>query len=106
MVDSKHQWKAWLYLLPAIILLLIFTVWPIINTVVTSFIYDVNYSMAPVNVEAADDGGYYFYRLGDKNSKNYLVADKNEDGVLELQYATSSKSSSIRASWVKFTMYT
>ncbi len=93
MVDSKHQWKAWLYLLPAIILLLIFTVWPIINTVVTSFIYDVNYSMAHVNVEAADDGGYYFYRLGDKNSKNYLVADKNEDGVLELQYATSSKSS-------------
>ena len=33
MVDSKHQWKAWLYLAPAIILLLIFTVWPIINTV-------------------------------------------------------------------------
>ena len=32
MVDSKHQWKAWLYLLPAIILLLIFTVWPILNT--------------------------------------------------------------------------
>lgn len=27
------KWKAWLYLLPAIILLLIFTVWPIINTV-------------------------------------------------------------------------
>ena len=33
MVDSKHQWKAWLYLSPAIVLLLIFTVWPIINTV-------------------------------------------------------------------------
>ena len=33
MVDSKHQWKAWIYLAPAIILLLIFTVWPIINTV-------------------------------------------------------------------------
>lgn len=33
MVDSKHQWKAWLYLLPAIILLLIFTVWPIFNTI-------------------------------------------------------------------------
>ena len=37
MVDSKYQWKAWLYLLPAIILLLIFTVWPIINTVRMAF---------------------------------------------------------------------
>ena len=33
MVDSKHQWKAWLYLTPAIVLLLVFTVWPIFNTV-------------------------------------------------------------------------
>ena len=37
MVDSKHQWKAWLYLSPAIVLLLIFTVWPIINTVRMAF---------------------------------------------------------------------
>ncbi|MGN0998626.1 MAG: carbohydrate ABC transporter permease [Faecousia sp.] len=33
MVESKQQWKAWLYLSPAILLLLVFTVWPIINTV-------------------------------------------------------------------------
>ena len=33
MVDNKQQWKAWLYLSPAIALLLVFTVWPIINTV-------------------------------------------------------------------------
>ena len=33
MVDSKQQWKAWIYLAPAIILLLVFTVWPIFNTV-------------------------------------------------------------------------
>lgn len=38
MVDSKHQWKAWLYLSPAIILLLVFTVWPIINTVRIAFL--------------------------------------------------------------------
>ena len=37
MVDSKHQWKAWLYLLPAIILLLIFTAWPIVNTLRMAF---------------------------------------------------------------------
>lgn len=33
MVDSRQQWKAWLYLLPALILLAVFTVYPIINTV-------------------------------------------------------------------------
>ena len=33
MVESKHQWKAWLYLLPAIVLLLVFTAYPIVNTV-------------------------------------------------------------------------
>jgi len=33
MVESKQQWKAWIYLAPAIVLLLVFTVWPIINTV-------------------------------------------------------------------------
>ena len=38
MVDNKQQWKAWLYLAPAIILLLIFTVWPIINTVRMAFL--------------------------------------------------------------------
>ena len=37
MVDSKQQWKAWLYLSPAIVLLLVFTVWPIINTVAMAF---------------------------------------------------------------------
>ena len=37
MVESKHSWKAWIYLSPAIVLLLIFTVWPIINTVYMAF---------------------------------------------------------------------
>ena len=40
MVDQKHQWKAWIYLAPAIILLLVFTVWPIINTVRMAFLND------------------------------------------------------------------
>lgn len=38
MVNSKDHWKAWLYLSPAIVLLLIFTVWPIINTVCMSLL--------------------------------------------------------------------
>ena len=37
MVDSKQQWKAWLYLAPALVLLAIFTVWPIFNTTLMAF---------------------------------------------------------------------
>lgn len=38
MVDSKKQWKAWLYLSPVIVLTLVFTVWPIINTLRMAFL--------------------------------------------------------------------
>lgn len=38
MVDNKHQWKAWIYLAPAIVLLLVFTVWPIFNTLRMAFL--------------------------------------------------------------------
>jgi multiple sugar transport system permease protein len=38
MVESKHSWKAWIYLAPAIVLLLIFTVWPIVNTLRMAFL--------------------------------------------------------------------
>ena len=51
MVGSKHPWKAWLYLSPAIILLLIFTVWPIINTVLMAFQNGYNANMAKIGVE-------------------------------------------------------
>ena len=40
MVDSKHEWKAYIYLAPALILLAVFTVWPIINTVRMAFLAD------------------------------------------------------------------
>ena len=42
MGESKHSWKAWIYLAPAIALLLVFTVWPIFNTVRMAFLE--NYS--------------------------------------------------------------
>ena len=53
MVDSKQQWKAWLYLSPAIILLLIFTVWPIINTVRMAFLEGYRGLEAAAGVEFA-----------------------------------------------------
>ena len=51
MVDNRQQWKAWLYLSPAIILLLVFTVWPIINTVLMAFQNGYNANMAKIGVE-------------------------------------------------------
>lgn len=38
MVEGRRQWKAWLYLAPALVMILIFTVWPIINTVRIAFL--------------------------------------------------------------------
>ena len=40
MVENKSQWKAWLYLLPTIVLLLVFTMWPIVNTVRMALLED------------------------------------------------------------------
>ena len=42
MVDNKQQWKAWLYLAPALLLLLVFTVWPIVNTLRMAFLENYN----------------------------------------------------------------
>ena len=90
MVDSKHQWKAWIYLLPAIILLLIFTVWPIINTVVTSFIYNEEYRVANIQVEKiGDEEKYRFYCLEGKTQK-YLHAKEDGSGNVKLVYAGES----------------
>ncbi len=51
MVESKHKWKAWLYLSPALVLLGIFTVWPIINTLLMAF---------SENYKALEAGASYF----------------------------------------------
>lgn len=40
--SAKNQWKAWLYLLPALVILAVFTVWPIFNTVRMSLLKDYN----------------------------------------------------------------
>lgn len=74
MVDSKHQWKAWLYLSPAIVLLLVFTVWPIINTVCLAFQED--YSML-----AAQGGKTFEFGIGNFEKvigyKNFFQILKN-----------------------------
>ena len=66
MVESKHQWKAWLYLSPAIILLLVFTVWPIINTVRIAFLDGYSAQIAAAK-------GEFAFAFGIGNFKKVLV---------------------------------
>ncbi len=42
-MESKNNWKAWLYLAPVIILMAVFTFYPIINTFYISFLKDYDY---------------------------------------------------------------
>lgn len=41
-MESKNNWKAWLYLSPVLVLMAVFTFYPIINTVAVSFMKDYN----------------------------------------------------------------
>lgn len=47
-MDNFDSWKAWIYLLPALLLLLVFTVWPIFNTIRIAFLENYN-SLKAVN---------------------------------------------------------
>ncbi len=76
MVDSKHQWKAWLYLLPAIVLLLVFTVWPIINTVRLSFLEGYN-ALAVLVGEEFNIGLGNFKEVLAGESSDFMVGLKN-----------------------------
>lgn len=76
MVDSKHQWKAWLYLLPAIVLLLVFTVWPIINTVRLSFMEGYN-ALAVLVGEEFNIGLGNFKEVLAGESSDFIIGLKN-----------------------------
>ncbi len=74
MVDSKQQWKAWLYLAPALVLLLVFTVWPIINTIRISLLEGFSY-------QASVGGATFKFGFGNfvevVQYKKFLSALKN-----------------------------
>ena len=74
MVESKHPWKAWLYLAPAIVLLLIFTVWPIINTVRMAFLEGYS-SMSAVGGATFEVGFGNFQKV--LEYKDFLICLKN-----------------------------
>lgn len=79
MVDSKQQWKGWLFLLPALILLAVFTVYPIFNTIRIAFLE--NYS--PLSAQNGET-----FNFGIKNFVTVLSygADSNKtilDSIIE-----------------------
>mgnify|MGYP003315043575 CR=1 FL=1 len=61
MVENKQQWKAWLYLSPAILLLLVFTVWPIFNTLRMAFLngYGNMAAMGGATIASAEEAYTY-----------------------------------------------
>lgn len=72
MVDNKEQWKAWLYLAPALILIGIFTVWPIFNTLRFAFLDGYN---------SLDAVGGTTYNLGIGNFTRVIKYGLRSDGT-------------------------
>ncbi len=78
MVDSKNKWKAWLYLSPALVLLAVFTVWPIFNTVRLAFLqyYDETGAIKPYSLMAElgmiKDYGSASFHIGLESFKQVL----------------------------------
>lgn len=67
-MESKNNWKAWLYLAPTIILLSVFTFYPIINTFVISFTADYDYVLG-------SKGGFTFQNYIEVLSPNGIFFD-------------------------------
>jgi multiple sugar transport system permease protein len=55
---KKNNWKAWLYLAPVIILMAVFTFYPLINTIGISFLKNYNYLTATSDGFTFDNYGY------------------------------------------------
>jgi multiple sugar transport system permease protein len=59
-METKNQWKAWIYLAPALILLAIFTFYPFIKTIIISFMGSYNQSGDLVGYNPTSAYGYEF----------------------------------------------
>ena len=79
------RWKAWLYLAPVIVLLLIFTVWPIYNTVNIAFLegYDMNEELGWIN-KGQYYGDEYPFKYGFANFKTVLTDKHPVTGFLQV----------------------
>ena len=62
-VASKNNWKAWLYLAPVIILLVIFLLYPLINTIFISFTKNYNYTTGKYDGFTLDNFGIILHMI-------------------------------------------
>ena len=74
---KKNDWRAWLYLAPVLILLSVFTFYPLISTIVISFSKDYNYLMQSSSGFTFDNYAYIF-------KTNYI---DNGDGTTTAVYS-------------------
>ena len=56
-METKNNWKAWLYLTPTLILMLIFTFYPLFNTLLIAFLKDYNSATETIFQSIFKDGG-------------------------------------------------
>ncbi|MCB9497873.1 MAG: sugar ABC transporter permease [Erysipelotrichaceae bacterium] len=59
-VASKNNWKAWVYLAPVVVLITIFLLYPLINTIFISFAKDYNYATGQFSGFTLDNFGIIF----------------------------------------------
>ena len=78
-METKNQWKAWIYLAPALILLAIFTFYPFIKTIIISFMgsYNADGQLSGYNPTSA-----YGYEFTLRNFYNVSTMKVVVDGVL------------------------
>lgn len=92
---ERNNWKAWLYLAPVLILLAIFTFYPLINTIVIAFLKDYDYTaqtsagftfdnfLSVLTLQGRDTAGEAVYRwntIVDAAGKTTWV---NADGIVK-----------------------
>ncbi len=73
---KKNDWRAWLYLAPVIILLAVFTFYPLINTFGIAFLKDYKYLTGTNKGFTLDNFGYVLGLIGKKSGdKTYYFTD-------------------------------
>ena len=63
-MESKNNWKGWLYLAPAIILLIIFTFYPLVNTIMIAFAKNYDIYANETALQAIFRSGFTFDNFG------------------------------------------
>lgn len=81
-MEKKNDWRAWLYLAPVIILLAVFTFYPLINTFGIAFLKDYSYITQSSKGFTLDNFGYVLGLIGKTaGDKTYYFTDVIEYAI-------------------------